>query len=204
MIMLRYKYIFIYKLFIRWAPIDGKTENSSDMHLNFRLSFHPKYLTPVPTAHDHAKTKKAKKEKAKKKEEEKARKELEKQEHKSILKHPMDTKPHYTVKKLDGANLTRENTMNERPNLENGAVHIVSSQGQDVDRTELITHDHEESYTYGAPLEDGSSDDDEGEPVSPLHTSGKLCIYIFFKRIHDINIYIYRHFISQNREGIRP
>ncbi|GAA5800762.1 hypothetical protein HPULCUR_006200 [Helicostylum pulchrum] len=161
---------------ILWAPIDGKTENSSDMHLNFRLSFHPKYLTPVPTAHDHAKTKKAKKEKAKKKEEEKARKELEKlekQEHKSILKHPMDTKPHYTVKKLDGANLTRENTMDERPSLENGAVYIVSSHGQEVDRTELITCDHEESYTYGSPLEeDGSSDDDEGEPVSPLHISG--------------------------------
>ncbi|GAA5809804.1 hypothetical protein MFLAVUS_003219 [Mucor flavus] len=164
-----------------WAPIDGKTENSSDMHLNFRLSFHPKYLTPVPTVHDHTKTKKAKKEKAKKKEEEKARKELEKlekQEDKSILKHPMDTKSPYTVKKLDGANLTGEKTMNERPNLENGAVHIVSSHGQDVNRTELITHDHEETYTYGAPVEDGSSDDDEGEPVSPLHTSGILSVKI--------------------------
>lgn len=155
----------------RWAPIDGKSETDSEMHLNFRLSFHPKYLTPVPTPSDHAKTKKSKKEKAKQKREEKAKKELEKLETK---KKEMMSNTHYTVKKLDENDLPIVENEND-PNLKNGAVTLVSDEASEIDRTELVTWDHEESYTYdGTLVEDDSSDDDEGEPVSPLHVSGKI------------------------------
>ncbi|KAI7888712.1 uncharacterized protein EV154DRAFT_468602 [Mucor mucedo] len=74
-------------IFDGWAPIDGKSERESQFLLNFKLTFHPKYVTPIPSAHDHAKTEKAKREKAKKKKQEKEKKQREKEEKKKQKEH---------------------------------------------------------------------------------------------------------------------
>lgn len=190
------------------------------MHLDFRLSFHPKYVTPVPSAHDHAKTEKAKKEKAKTKRKEKERKELKKQEKMrlkqkrkevqnvppGILISPVVTKEdHHQYLRNENTMTLTENTthvhsMDDKPNLENGGVVIASINDPDIGRTELVPN-QPEGFTNDTVLDsndsEDSSDDELGERVLPSHTSGNMSMIYKTHKSH-LNICKYRYFIHHN------
>lgn len=164
------------------------------MQLNFKISFHPKYVTPIPSAHDHARTEKAKREKEKKKKQEKEKKQLEKEEKRKLKKKrkndnltPVGILVNPVVTEDDQQFLVANNTMaatdgmphvhsmDEKPNLENGGAAIVSDNDSDLDRTELVPKQTAASTNEMALSSDDneySSDDDLGEQVSPSHTSG--------------------------------
>ncbi|KAG2206827.1 hypothetical protein INT47_007583 [Mucor saturninus] len=183
-------------IFDGWAPIDGKSERESQFLLDFKLTFHPKYVTPIPSAHDHAKTEKAKREKAKKKKQEKEKKQQEKEEKKKQKEHRKGSqnapvsilvRPEATIKNpgidyiMEASPEQHVHSMDETPNLENGGAAILADDDSDMDRTELVPNQPEggsSEMALNSDDEEDDSDDELGERVSPLHTSGILSIKI--------------------------
>lgn len=188
-----------------WVPIDGKSERDSEAFLNFKLTFHPKYVIPEEK---RSKTEQVKREKLKQKQENEEKKRLAKQERRNskkarfsmVFDTPQDQLGQ-AMKEI--AEKTKENTaasrahhaQDEQYDLQGGQVALKSDNDSDLGKSELINIRDE--YIHGdddtsetdtlvdsdqaaqdAALEEDLNYYEPGETVSPEHTSGVLSITI--------------------------
>lgn len=192
----------------RWAPIDGKSEKESNTYLEFKLSFHPKYVLPKPSLKNYAKVQKAEKEKAEKKEQKKRKKRMSKKEKKLLkakLKQKRKEDKHIRSRfifnnrigeKDEGPKVPetiKNPTINEKPNLENGEVTAVSDNDSDLGRTKLVSCEEEIEEINNSNEE---SSDEEEYILPPFHASGKFRIIthstlVVFKLLNTCNLQAY-------------
>ncbi|KAI7904926.1 uncharacterized protein BX663DRAFT_501057 [Cokeromyces recurvatus] len=173
-------------MFDGWAPVDDRPENSSRIMLNFKLSFHPKYI--IPNMH-HPKTELARRKAEREKQAEKKKSEgLDisdgqkklRLEMGDELKEIIDTKLEHPIEDISqqtsGQSDLRKNNKSDKAD-----VTLASNEDAGVNKTQLVASKDNSSRIDNKIDEDESDDDMDielGEPVSREHISGILSIRI--------------------------